>query len=159
MKVAEHCCRTFARDVLRYVEAEEGALEEVVVSNCYAFPNRKYRNGKDKDGFEILRERAGEWTSEQEPIFALVREWCGRNVACELDQVLVLQEEKERLLDLARIRRGGIAPPGFLRRPLSCSRSSRRTPCFKDAGSIRRPVPPRSDHPKTPNGKSRTTPG
>lgn len=100
VEVAKHCCERFARDVLRYVEAEEGALKEAVFSGYYAFPNRKYRSWRDKDGFEILRERAEEWLSEQAPIFALVREWCGQDATREFDQVLVLREENDRLRDL-----------------------------------------------------------
>ena len=97
IKVAKHCCRTFTQDVLRYVQAEEDALKEAVVSGYYTFPDRRYRSWNDKDGFEILRTRAEEWLAEQEPIFALVREWCGEEVVEEFDQVLALREEMDRL--------------------------------------------------------------
>ena len=39
--VAQHCCRTFASDVLRYVHAEEDALREATVSGYYTFPARR----------------------------------------------------------------------------------------------------------------------
>src|SRR5918995_4187517 len=38
---AQHCCRTFASDVLRYVHAEEDALREATVSGYYTFPARR----------------------------------------------------------------------------------------------------------------------
>jgi hypothetical protein len=100
IKVAKHCCRTFTQNVLRYVQAEEDALKDEVVSGYYTFPDRRYRSWKDKDGFEILRTRAEEWLAEQEPIFALVREWCGEEALEEFDQVLALREEVDRLREL-----------------------------------------------------------
>lgn len=45
-------------------------------------------------------QRAEEWLSEQAPIFALVREWCGKGAVDEFDQVLVLLEENDRLRGL-----------------------------------------------------------
>jgi hypothetical protein len=97
MKVAKHCCRTFTQDILRYVQAEEDALKEAVVSGYYTFPDHRYRSWRDKDGFEILRTRAEEWLAEQKPIFALIREWCGEEAVEEFDQVLALREEVDRL--------------------------------------------------------------
>jgi hypothetical protein len=102
VKVAKHCCRTFThrtftQDVLRYVQAEEDALKEAVISGYYTSPDRRYRSWRDKDGFEILRTRAEEWLAEQEPIFALVREWCGKEAVEEFDRVLALREEADRL--------------------------------------------------------------
>jgi hypothetical protein len=73
VKVARHCCQTLTRDMLRYVQAEEDALKDAVVSGYYTFPDRRYRSWRDKDGFEILRTRAEEWLAEQRPIFALIR--------------------------------------------------------------------------------------
>ena len=72
-------------------------IKEAVASGYYTFPDRRYRSWRDKDGFEILRTRAEEWLAEQEPIFALVREWCGEEAVEEFDQVLVLREEVDRL--------------------------------------------------------------
>jgi hypothetical protein len=100
VKVAKHCCRTFTQDILRYVQAEEDALKEAVVSGYYTFPDRRYRSWRDKDGFEILRTRAEEWLAEQKPIFALIREWCGEGAVDEFRQVLELREEVDRLRDL-----------------------------------------------------------
>lgn len=100
--IAEHCCKRFARDVLRYVKAEEDALKEAIVSRYYAFPNRRHWSSRDKDGFEILRERAEEWLGEQEPVFALIRGWCGEEAVEEFDQVLELREEVDRLGGIVR---------------------------------------------------------
>lgn len=100
VEVAKHCCTTLTRDVLRYVRAEEDALKDAMVSGYYAFPDRRYRSWRDKDGFEILRARAEEWLAEEEPVFALVREWCGEEAVKEFDQVLALREEVDRLRTL-----------------------------------------------------------
>lgn len=100
VKVAKHCCRTFTRDILRYVQAEEDALKDAIVSGYYTFPDRRYRIWRDKDGFEILRTRAEEWLAEEESIFALIREWCGQEAVQEFDQVLELREEVDRLREL-----------------------------------------------------------
>jgi hypothetical protein len=64
------------------------------------FPDRRYRSWRDKDGFEILRARAEEWLVEEEPIFALIREWCGQEAVEEFDQVHELREEVDRLRGL-----------------------------------------------------------
>lgn len=37
VEVAKHCCERFTRDVLRYVQAEEDALKDAVISGYYAF--------------------------------------------------------------------------------------------------------------------------
>ena len=97
---AQHCCRTFASDVLRYVHAEEDALREATVSGYYTFPARRYRSWSDKDGFEILRTRAEEWLAEERPVFVLIREWCGEGAVEEFDQVLALRGEVDRLRTL-----------------------------------------------------------
>lgn len=100
VKVAEHCCKRFSRDVLRYVQAEEDALKESLALGYYTFPNRGYGNWRSKDGFEILCERAEEWLTEEAPVFSLVREWCGKEATDEFDQVLVLREEVDCLSKL-----------------------------------------------------------
>lgn len=100
VKVAKHCCRTFTQDVLRYAQAEEDALKDAVVSGYYAFPERRYRSWRDKDGFEILRTRAEERLAEEKPIFDLIREWCGQDAVGEFRQVLELREEVDRLRGL-----------------------------------------------------------
>ena len=97
---AQHCCRTFASDVLRYVHAEEDALREATVSDYYTFPDRRHRNWRDKDGFRILRTGAEEWLAEERPVFALIREWCGEGAVEEFDQVLALRGEVDRLRTL-----------------------------------------------------------
>lgn len=100
VKVAKHCCRKFTQDMLRYVQAEEDALKDAVISGYYAFPERRYRSWKDKDGFEILRTRAEERHAEEKPIFDLIREWCGQDAVDEFRQILELREEVDRLRGL-----------------------------------------------------------
>ena len=93
LRVAKHCCERFSQDVLRYIQREEDELREQITTGRYAsrFSEREF--GMDC-GYAEERLR------EQEPIFALIREWCGQEAVGEFDRVLELREEVDRLRGL-----------------------------------------------------------
>jgi polyhydroxyalkanoate synthesis regulator phasin len=90
LRVAKHCCKRFSQDVLRYVKREEDELREQIATGRYVsrFSDRE---------FGIDRSYAEESLREQEPIFALIRGWCGQEAVEEFDQVAALREEVDRL--------------------------------------------------------------
>jgi hypothetical protein len=49
---------------------------------------------------EVYFEGMEERLREQEPIFALIRRWCGQEAIDEFNQVLALREEVKRLREL-----------------------------------------------------------
>jgi hypothetical protein len=89
--VAKHCCRRFGQHFFRKVRATEDALQVAAATGYYTPP-----------GFPQLTQRmrieqvVAEWHA-REPVFALVREWCGRPPAEPLDFARGAAEEVERL--------------------------------------------------------------
>jgi hypothetical protein len=68
IRVAEHCSREFASDVLRYVKTEENKLHRAVVSGHF------HPSHREKGRAETLREWAKQELSYQGPVFTLIRE-------------------------------------------------------------------------------------
>lgn len=93
LRVSKHCCERFSQDVLRYVQREEDELREQITTGRYVsrFSDRE---------FGIDRGYAEERPREQEPLFALIREWCGEQAVREFDRVLELRDEVDRLRGL-----------------------------------------------------------
>lgn len=83
VKVAKHCCERFAREVLRYLQAEEEEIRQELVSG-----NRDVSRTWWTDN-EAYRERAEARLEESRPVFAIVREWCGREAVEEFHEVLM----------------------------------------------------------------------
>ncbi len=94
LRVAKHCCRRFAQDVLRYVQAEEDALKQAIISRYYVAPH------VEGIEYEVYPEKMEERLREQEPIFALIQGWCGQEAIDEFNQVLALREEVKRLREM-----------------------------------------------------------
>ena len=100
VKVAKHCCERFSREVLRHLRAEEENLQQELVSGDLDVSRSWWTDN------EAHRKRAEARLEELRPIFALVREWCGREAAEEFHEVIALRQEVDRLQsiveDLAR---------------------------------------------------------
>jgi hypothetical protein len=88
VKVVQHCCERFAREILRYLQAEEGELRQELVSGDLS---RGWTSN------EAHREWAESRLEELSPVFALVREWCGQEAIGEYREVIALREEVDRL--------------------------------------------------------------
>lgn len=95
LRVAQHCCRSFPEKVLRHVGREEDELGEQVATGRYVSPFSSEVSG-------IRREYAEDRLQEQEPIFALVREWCGEKALGEFDEIAELRKEVDRLQGLVK---------------------------------------------------------
>lgn len=93
LKVAERCCRTFPREVLRYVQGKEDELREDLISSkvpveAWWFdpaPRREYAESR---------------LAKLRPVYDLVRNWCGQEKVEEFDQMRVLRGEVDQLRDL-----------------------------------------------------------
>jgi hypothetical protein len=89
--VAKHCCRHFGQHVLRKVRATEDALRTAAVTGYYSPP------GRTQDTHRMHPDQiVAEWHAK-EPIFTLVREWCGVPPAESLDLARGAAAEVERL--------------------------------------------------------------
>lgn len=95
LRVAQHCCRSFPRKMLRHVDREEDELGEQVATGRYVSPF----SGEVSD---IRREYAEDRLQEQEPIFALVREWCGEKALSEFDEIAEFRKEIDQLQGLVK---------------------------------------------------------
>lgn len=91
VKVAKHCCERFAREVLRRLHEEEEKWRQELVSGNLDVSRSWWT---DNDAY---REHAEARLQESRPVFALVREWCGREAVEEFSEVLALRQEVDRL--------------------------------------------------------------
>jgi hypothetical protein len=91
VKVAKRLCKRFTVAVLRHIRDEEDGLKREIVSGGHAHPHR-WANSNDAH-----RTRAETTLEDLEPVFALVREWCGEVAAERFDRVIALRGEVDRL--------------------------------------------------------------
>lgn len=96
VRVAILCCQRFASDVLQYVGKEEEALQTAVATGHYISPH------SDDDEACLPSSSAKKWLSEREPVFTLVRQWCGVSAINEFNEILALRMEVERLQELVK---------------------------------------------------------
>jgi hypothetical protein len=88
VKVARQCCRRFGGEVLCCIEERE--LRGELVTGQPASGSRWVSP-------EAVRGHAGAELEKAAPVFALVREWCGREVLEGFDEARALREEVDRL--------------------------------------------------------------
>ncbi|MCL5960062.1 MAG: hypothetical protein M1358_12260 [Chloroflexi bacterium] len=74
LRIAKLCCQRFAHDILSYVNEEDDAHRQAVSYGHYVSPHTV-----TEIEFDIDRARAEEWLRKQQPIYALVRTWCGED--------------------------------------------------------------------------------
>jgi hypothetical protein len=89
VKVAGLCCRRFAAEVLDSVREREEELRAQLVSG-----------DRPRAGWvspERVREHARAELERAEPVFALVRQWCGEESVARYDEVVDLREEVDWL--------------------------------------------------------------
>jgi hypothetical protein len=84
VEAARRCCVRRPREVLGHVKEEEDALLETLVSGHDASPGARW----------IAPE------AHREPVFVLIREWCGREAVEGFDELLALRGEVDRLREL-----------------------------------------------------------
>lgn len=96
VKVAKHCCARFSREVLRHLRAEEEKLQQELVSGDLDVSRSWWTDN------EAHRKRAEARLEELRPIFALVREWCGREAAEEFHEVIALRQEVDRMRGIVK---------------------------------------------------------
>jgi hypothetical protein len=89
--VARHCCWHFRQDVLREVRALKDALQTAAATGYYSPP------GSPQYTRRMRPEQVVAELHANEPIFALVREWCGEPPAEPLDLARGAAAEVERL--------------------------------------------------------------
>jgi hypothetical protein len=78
------------------IQAEEDAQRESIISGYYISPF--WKNSE----YEVDPARAEKRLREEQPVYALVREWCGVETVAEFDQVRDLRGEVERLRGLVK---------------------------------------------------------
>lgn len=89
-RVALHCCRRFARDILHRINTNEAAWRQSLVTGYYDPPD-------GREGLHVDRDKVRAALAEDEPALALVREWCGAEAAQEYDELQDLRAEVVRL--------------------------------------------------------------
>jgi hypothetical protein len=91
VRVAKHCCERFSREVLRHLREEEEELRRELVSGDHDVSRAWCTDN------EVYRKRAETRLEELRSIFALVREWCGREAEEEFREMIPLRQEVDRL--------------------------------------------------------------
>ncbi len=141
LRLARMCCHRYATEILRYLQTEEKAIQEAVVSGHYESP---HPHGIE---FNILPSRAREWLREKEPVHALVREWCGETAVTEFNEVLVLRGEVQRLRSIIESMARWLVDSGQTAKANSLMRQldpDRKPETGKRSQKIRRSSSPRS---------------
>ena len=86
--------------VLRRVEGRERELREELVTGNLAPADdaaEELPRGRLRVSPEAVREHAAAELEKARPVFALLREWCGREVLEGFDEARALREEVDRL--------------------------------------------------------------
>jgi hypothetical protein len=142
-KAARWICERYADDVLETVGKEEAELRDEAVRG------RVVDGKRGRDDYVIPRENCAEYLRKKEPIYAVVREWCGGVSSDRWNELEALREHNARLRTLVS------ETASFLRRNRH----------FAKAGELRRainepePIAPDPPEPKRePVEKSAFTP-
>ena len=101
VKVAQHCCGRFPREVLGRIQKDEDELRPQLVSGNLVISDSWWVDSASH------REYAEERLRELEPVHTVIRGWCGQEASEEFDQMLALREEVDRLRNLVQEPRGG----------------------------------------------------
>lgn len=94
LRVAQLDCTLHAREVLGRIQKEEEKLQRAIASGYW-----ESEFGDEYSGY-VDREKIQKWLGEKEPIFRLVRAWCGAEGLHRFDEVRALRAEVERLRTL-----------------------------------------------------------
>jgi len=90
LSLAKRVAEVFPDDVLAKVAEEERTLQrEAIHGHHFVYPG-------GRDGF-IPPEKCSEWLHEKEPVFALLREWCGVPSVDQFNELEALRDEVSRL--------------------------------------------------------------
>jgi hypothetical protein len=92
-RLARQVAEVYAPDVLAYVAREEHKLRDQAVHGDTVEWSRT-------ESFWVPPERYAENLHKREPVFALVREWCGHNEVEHFDEIQSLRAEVARLREL-----------------------------------------------------------
>jgi hypothetical protein len=93
-RMAIRVAERYTERVLEHVAKEEAELRDHATYGHY------FRWSRKEEEVFIPPERSAERLREQEPVFALVREWCGVPATEAFNELLALREENARLRDL-----------------------------------------------------------
>lgn len=93
-RIAIRVAERHTERVLDHVAKEEAELRD------YATHGHYFRWSRKEEEVFIPPERSAERLREQEPVFALVREWCGAPATEAFNELVALREENTRLRDL-----------------------------------------------------------
>lgn len=89
-RIAMRVAECYADRVLAAIDQKESELQEQAVHGEWV----EWSKGRS---FEIPPEKCAERLRDEEPVFALVREWCGQPANERFDEVVALRAEVKRL--------------------------------------------------------------
>jgi hypothetical protein len=92
LRLARRVAEVYTDEIVRSVAKEESELQEGTIRG------RTVAIGRDE--WDVSKERCAEQLREQQPMFDLVRAWCGERAVRQFDEVAALRAELERLWNL-----------------------------------------------------------
>lgn len=91
-KVARRICELYPQQVTEHIGQEEARLQEEALRGRSFTMGR----GRTREEWFVPPKRCAEYLREREPVFAVVREWCGEE-AERWNELQALREEVDRL--------------------------------------------------------------